>query len=467
MSLHCEPDCKLYGFFTVQTIFPIGFGAPLSENSICLERTSSMKSFLLKNIILLNSEEDRPYRCNMYIRNGKIEAVGCSVTYDADVVLDMNGCYVSPAFIDLHVHLRDPGFTHKEDLVTGTRAAAAGGFGSVFCMPNTSPVTDNADTLRYILQKANSEASCRVFPIASITVGQSGRLLCDMQMLSENGAAAFSDDGRPVESASLMRAALREAKKCGSFIISHCEDLSLAANGCINEGEISRQLGISGIPNSSEEAMVARELVLAEETGAHIHLAHISTKGSVQLIREAKTRGVPVTCETCPHYFSLTEENVRTFGVMAKMNPPLRTEDDRLAIIRGLRDGTIDCIATDHAPHTTAEKGNSLTTGANGIIGLQTAFSIAFTYLVKPGYLTLPQLIDKITAAPARISGLYQRMGLGKLIVGAPADIVFYRPEADFVLMRENNKSKSENTPYFGMKLNAAVESLMVNGIPR
>ena len=263
----------------------IEFGAPSPKLNMH-RKDSGMKSFLLTNIILLNSEEDKPYRCNMYIRNGKIEAVGGSATYDADVMLDMNGCYASPAFIDLHVHLRDPGFTHKEDLVTGTRAAAAGGFGSVFCMPNTSPITDNAETLRYILQKADSEASCRVFPIAAITVGQAGRLLCDLQMLSKNGAAAFSDDGRPVESASLMRAALREAKKCGSFIISHCEDLSLAANGCINEGEISSQLGVPGIPNSSEEAMVARELILAEETGAHVHLAHISTKGSVQLIRE-------------------------------------------------------------------------------------------------------------------------------------------------------------------------------------
>ncbi len=423
-----------------------------------------MKSICIQNIMLLNSGDDRPYQCEMLIQDGVVTAIGRSLKKDASMTLDMNGCFASPAFIDLHVHLRDPGFTQKEDIITGTRAAAAGGFGSIFCMPNTSPVTDNPETLRYILRKAEATAICRVFPIAAITVGQAGKQLCDIQLLAENGAAAFSDDGRPVESASLLRTALCEANKCGSFVISHCEDLSLAAGACVNDGKVSRKLRVSGIPNSSEEVMVAREIILAEETGTHIHLAHISTKGSVQLIREAKARGVSVTCETCPHYFSLTEDALLTFGVMAKMNPPLRTEEDRQAIIRGLQDGTIDCISTDHAPHTTEDKGKDIIAGANGIIGLQTAFPVSYTYLVKPGHLTLSQLIDKMTLAPARISGLYTRFGLGKLTVGSPADIVFYRPNSAFTLTKENNRSKAFNSPYFCIKLDASVESLMVKG---
>ena len=414
--------------------------------------------------MLLNSGDDRPYQCEMLIQDGVVTAIGRSLKKDASMTLDMNGCFASPAFIDLYVHLRDPGFTQKEDIITGTRAAAAGGFGSIFCMPNTSPVTDNPETLRYILRKAEATAICRVFPIAAITAGQAGKQLCDIQLLAENRAAAFSDDGRPVESASLMRTALCEANKCGSFVISHCEDLSLAAGACVNDGKVSRKLRVSGIPNSSEEVMVAREIILAEETGTHIHLAHISTKGSVQLIREAKARGVSVTCETCPHYFSLTEDALLTFGVMAKMNPPLRTEEDRQAIIRGLQDGTIDCISTDHAPHTTEDKGKDITAGANGIIGLQTAFPVSYTYLVKPGHLTLSQLIDKMTLAPARISGLYTRFGLGKLTVGSPADIVFYRPDSAFTFTKENNRSKAFNSPYFCIKLDASVESLMVKG---
>jgi len=347
---------------------------------------------------------------------------------------------ILPSFTDMHCHLRDPGFEHKEDILTGTAAAAAGGYGALLCMPNTKPVTDNPETIRYIIEKA-AESDCRVYPTAAITVGQKSETLCDFDALAKAGAVAFTDDGRPVESAALMAEAMKKCAEKDYLIISHSEELSLAG-GAMNESETSRALGLKGTPNAAEDIAVAREIILAEMTGCRLHIAHVSTRGSLRLIREAKARGVRVTAETCPHYFSLCDENVEKIGVNAKMNPPLRSRDDRNAVIEAICDGTIDCISTDHAPHSAEEKAVGLAKAPNGIIGLQTAFAVSYTYLVRTGYISLDRLSALMSENPARIAG-----------IPLPEKAVTAELEEPFVFTEDMIKSKSKNSPYIGMTL--------------
>lgn len=343
-----------------------------------------------------------------------------------------------PAFIDMHCHLRDPGFEYKEDIFTAAKAAFLGGYGAVVSMPNTKPVSDNAATIEYILNRA-AKASCAVYPTAAITIGQKGVELCDFETLSLAGAVAFTDDGRPVEASDVMAEAMKRCAKRDYLIISHCEELPLAV-GVMNEGDASRAAGLKGTPNAAEDVMTARDLLLAEMTGCRLHIAHVSTRGALRMIREAKSRGVRVTCETCPHYFTLCDEDVIKIGVNAKMNPPLRSRDDVKAVIEAIIDGTIDCISTDHAPHSAAEKGVGLEKAPNGIIGLQTVFRAAYTFLVRPGFITLERLSELLTFNPAKIA----RVSVPQRTIKAEIEEPYTFEESEIV-------SKSHNSPYIGM----------------
>ncbi len=378
-----------------------------------------------------------------------------------DLTLDAAGKTMFPGLIDLHVHLRDPGFTHKEDILTGTAAAAAGGVTSVFCMPNTKPVCDDAEVLRYIRERAE-KGSARVFPVAAITKGLASEAVCDLEALHAAGAAAFSDDGKPVATVELLREAMKLAAAKDYLLMSHCEDMSLAKGGVMNEGEVSKKLGVKGIPNLAEDRIIERDIKAAEETGCRLHICHVSTRGGVEIIRQAKARGVRVTAETCPHYFALTEDDVLRFGTNAKMNPPLRTEDDRRAIIEGLRDGTLDCISTDHAPHAADEKGNDLQSAPNGIIGLETSFAAAYTELVLTGEITLQTLVRLMAENPAKITGL-DKLGLGRLAVGSPADFMLASKE-DCTVTKESLHGRSTNTPFLGRTFPIRVTDTFVGG---
>jgi dihydroorotase len=373
-------------------------------------------------------------------------------------VIDASGKIVVPGLIDLHVHLREPGFEHKETIATGCRAAVCGGFSAVCCMANTRPVNDSPAVTEYILAQAAKAGLARVYPIAAVTKGLEGRLLCDYRELKQAGAAAVSDDGRPVLDSRIMRLALEQASQHKLLVISHSEDLTLSEGGVMNEGAAARKLGVAGIPNASESIMVLRDIALSELTGAPVHIAHVSTRESVRAIRDAKARGVPVTAETAPHYFALTDESVLRHGADAKMSPPLRSEQDRLAVREGLADGTIDCIATDHAPHAPDEKAAGLTQAPNGIIGLETAFPISLR-LVDEGVLSLPQLIAKLTLNPARILGV--PCGL---TVGAAADIAILDPCAEYVIDAAMFKSRSRNSPFCGMTVRGKAVSTIVGG---
>lgn len=363
------------------------------------------------------------------------------------VKINSNGTYEIPAFIDMHCHLRDPGFEYKEDIATGTAAAKAGGYHAVVAMPNTKPVTDAPAVLDYIADKARKVGSCRVYPTASITLGQNGTKLSDFDELHKHGAVAFTDDGKPVSDSSLMYEAMKLCSERGYLIISHPEELILSSGGAVNEGDISSRMNLKGIPNAAEDIAIAREIILAEATGCRLHIAHISTKGGVQLVREAKARGVNVTCETCPHYFSLCDEDVETIGANAKMNPPLRSKTDVSAVIEGIKDGTIDCISTDHAPHSPEEKNLPLGKALNGIIGLQTAFPAAVTYLVKTGHITIERLTELMSLNPAKILGIdVDSIGTNTVSL-----------DTKTIITEDMFKSKSHNSPYIGKELYGSV----------
>jgi dihydroorotase len=363
--------------------------------------------------------------------------------------IDAKGCIVMPGLIDMHVHLREPGFEYKETIKTGSEAAVHGGFTTVCCMPNTYPVHDNATVTEFIIRKAAEEGSCTVLPIGAITKGQKGEELAEMGTMVKEGCIAFSDDGYPVMHSLIMRRALEYSKTFDVPIISHCEDLTLSDSGVINEGLLSVTLGLKGIPAESEQIMIFRDIALAELTGARLHIAHVSTEGSIQLIRNAKNRGIHVTAETCPHYFSLTEDAVKGYDTNAKVNPPLRTKRDREAIKDGLRDGTIDVIATDHAPHHKDEKLREFDLAPSGISGLETALGLSLR-LVHDGVLTLQQLVEKMSSHPARILRLQNK---GTLKVGSDADIVIVDKDREWTVDTEKFISKGKNSPFHGWLL--------------
>lgn len=385
--------------------------------------------------------------------NPDIEGIGMEI-------IDAEGMYVAPGLVDMHCHLRDPGQEYKEDIETGTKAALAGGITSVACMPNTSPVADNEAVISYIMNKAKNAGYVNVFPIGAVSKGLNGKELAEIGAMKFAGAVAVSDDGHPVSDSGLMRRALIYADMFDIPVISHCEEMSLANDGYMNEGETSAMLGLRGIPRSAEEVMAARDIVIAETENKRVHIAHASTRGTVELVREAKRRGVKVTCETCPHYFTLTEKACEGFNTNAKMNPPLRTEDDVEAIKEGLRDGTIDCIVTDHAPHHHDEKNCEFGAAKNGIIGFETSLGLGIEYLVKTGTLTMSELIEKMSLNPSRILGISK----GSLSVGKSADITIFNPDKEWIVDINKFNSKSKNSPYDGYKLSGKPEYVLVGG---
>ena len=376
----------------------------------------------------------------------------------ADTIIDASGKVVVPGLIDMHVHLREPGLEYKETIESGCLAAAAGGFTAVCTMPNTNPINDNAQVTRYILKKAEMADAAKVYPVAAISVGSESKSLCEYADLKEAGAVALSDDGYPVTNSELLRRSLEYAGAFNLPIISHCEDIALAARGVMNEGAVATQMGLAGIPNVAESIGVMRDIALCELTGSPLHIAHVSTLESVHVIREAKSREVPVTAETAPHYFTLTDEAVRSYDTHAKMNPPLRSEKDRQAIIEGLSDGTIDVIATDHAPQTCLEKEMEFDMAANGIIGLETSVPLSLR-LVDQGALSLPQLIEKMSINPGRI---IDRMN--RIQAGYDANLTILDLEKTFTVKADQFKSMSRNTPFDNWEMKGKAVLTMVNG---
>lgn len=415
---------------------------------------------LIKNGYLVDIKTGRNGIFDILIEDGKIAEVGNGLELSNGDLIDVSGKYVLPGLVDAHCHLRDPGFEYKEDIESGTKSAAMGGFTSIACMPNTNPVIDNESVIKYIMNKAKQDGFVNVFPIGAITKGLKGEELAEIGELKFAGAVALSDDGRPVKSSSLMKNALQYASMFDITVISHCEDLDLADEGAMNEGYQSTILGLKGIPSAAEAVIVARDLILAEYTKTPVHIAHVSTELSVDLIRNAKRRGVNVTAETCPHYFVLTEDACENFNTLAKVNPPLRTKRDVDAVIEGLKDGTIDVIATDHAPHHEDEKNVEFNIAANGLVGFETALPLAVTYLVKPGILTMEKLVEKMCVNPSKILGLNK----GSLEVGRTADITIVDIDEQYTVDIRNLKSKSKNSPFDGFNLYGAVYYTIVDG---
>jgi dihydroorotase len=373
--------------------------------------------------------------------------------------IDARNRLVVPGLVDMHVHLREPGYEHKETIATGSLSGVAGGFTALACMPNTKPVNDRVGVTEFILGRAAEANLCRIYPIAAITVGQQGERLTDFDELRKAGAVGVSDDGQPVKQRELMRRAMERGKSSGLAVISHCEDLSLSAGGVMHEGAVSLRLGLRGIPAASEEVMVRREISLAQETGAPVHIAHVSTSGSVESIRRAKGEGIPVTAETAPHYFSLDHRAVVEYNTCAKMNPPLREPEDVEAIKKGLAEGVIDVIATDHAPHSEAEKHVSFEKAPFGIVGLETAVPLTLR-LIREGILTWPDAVRKMSYLPATLLGIEG----GVLREGSVADLAILDPEYSYVVKAEDMRSKSKNSPFIGWSMKGINVMTMVGG---
>lgn len=417
-------------------------------------------NFLIKGGRVIDPSQGLDDTLDVVVENGTVKEIGKGLAAPAGAeTIDASGRYVVPGLIDMHVHLRDPGLEYKEDIISGTRAAVAGGFTSLACMPNTKPAIDNKAVASYIITKAKTEGFCNVFPVGTITQGMHGDQLAEMGDLKEAGCVAVSDDGKPVKNSELMRRALEYANGMGILVISHAEELELVGEGVMNEGFTSTELGLKGIPRVAEDIATAREIMLAEYAGAPVHIAHVSTAGAVRIIREAKARGVKVTCETAPHYFTLTDDAVRGYNTNAKMNPPLRTADDVAAVKEALKDGTIDAIATDHAPHHLDEKDVEFNVALNGIIGLETSLPLSLK-LVEEGVVTLPALVEKMSCNPAAILGIDR----GTLRQGAIADVTVIDPNATWTVEADNLASKSKNSPFLGWEMKGAAAYTIVSG---
>lgn len=416
---------------------------------------------LLKNGRLLDPANKLDAVGDLLIVDGKIAKAGGTIDGGTDAqVIDCKGAYVTPGFVDVHCHLREPGREDVETVATGARAAAAGGFTAICAMPNTEPVTDNQAAVGFIIRQAMRAGAARVYPIGAISVGQKGESLAEFGEMVGAGAVAVSDDGKPVVSAQMMRTALEYARTFGIPVADHCEDPTLAAGGAMNEGFISARLGLKGIPAEAEEIMAIRDILLARLTGGHVHLCHMSTKGSVELIRWGKERGIRVTAEACPHHLSLTEAEVEGYNTSAKMNPPLRSLADVEAVQQAVKDGTIDVIATDHAPHHNDEKEREFSDAPNGIVGLETALAVNITWLVRSQIITLGTLIDRMSCAPARIFGLPG----GTLRRGAVADVTVFDPDKAWTVDAGRFLTKGRNSPYVGKTLHGLVACTLVDG---
>lgn len=414
---------------------------------------------IIKNgsVIFKDTVEKKDIR----VLGGKIEKIADKLSPEqGEEVIDTTGLHVFPGLIDMHVHLREPGFEYKEDIESGSKAAVKGGFTQICCMPNTQPVADNKVVISYIRHRGEEVGLCKIRPIGAITKGEEGEQMADIGEMKKAGAVAISDDGKTVKSSRLMRLAMEYASGFNMRCLCHCEDKELADGGVVNEGYNSTLAGLKGIPRAAEDVVIAREICLSESLGVPVHICHVSTYSGVRMIRDAKRAGVKVTAETCPHYFAATDDVITGFDTNTKVNPPIREEKDRLAIIEGLKDGTIDAIVTDHAPHHANDKNVEYNLAAFGISGIETSFGFAVTYLYKTGILTLNQLADKMSRLPAEILSLEG----GKIEEGVPADLTIADLDEEWVVDSSEFVSKGKNTPFNGRKLSGAVKYTIVDG---
>ena len=414
---------------------------------------------IIKNgsVIFKDTVEKKDIR----VLGGKIEKIADKLSPEqGEEVIDTTGLHVFPGLIDMHVHLREPGFEYKEDIESGSKAAVKGGFTQICCMPNTQPVADNKVVISYIRHRGEEVGLCKIHPIGAITKGEEGEQMADIGEMKKAGAVAISDDGKTVKSSRLMRLAMEYASGFNMRCLCHCEDKELADGGVVNEGYNSTLAGLKGIPRAAEDVVIAREICLSESLGVPVHICHVSTYSGVRMIRDAKRAGVKVTAETCPHYFAATDDVITGFDTNTKVNPPIREEKDRLAIIEGLKDGTIDAIVTDHAPHHANDKNVEYNLAAFGISGIETSFGFAVTYLYKTGILTLNQLADKMSRLPAEILSLEG----GKIEEGVPADLTIADLDEEWIVDSSEFVSKGKNTPFNGRKLSGAVKYTIVDG---
>jgi len=414
---------------------------------------------LLKNGTVIDYASNFQDIADVLIENEKIIEIKKNITEKVDEVINCEGLFIMPGMIDMHCHLREPGGEHKETIETGSFSAIKGGFTTICPMPNTKPTPDSAIILSEIIEKAKEVAKCNVLPFSSVTKGEKGEELVNFEEQLKAGAIAFSDDGMPVENARMIREAMIKTNALGSFVSEHCEEKSVSS-GAINAGKIAEKLGVEGVLPEAEEIMASRDIVIAETNNLHTHICHISTKTSVDMIRSAKQRGVNVTCETCPHYYSFTVEDVLEKGVNGKMNPPLRKEKDKKAIIQGLKDGTIDCIVTDHAPHAEEEKAQGLAKAPNGIIGFETALAATITNLVDKGEITLLDMCRLMSYNPSKLL----KVDKGEVAVGKIADLTIFDKDQEYVYTKEDIVSKSKNSPFIGEKLKGRVKYTIVSG---
>ena len=417
-------------------------------------------TILIKNGRVLNPDEKQDEITDIFVQDGIIAEKAANLNRDADEVIDAAGCYVMPGLIDLHVHFRDPGLTYKEDIETGSRSAARGGFTTVCCMPNTNPVVDNADTVKYIIEKGKRVGLTNVLPVGSVTKSMLGKEITDVFALKNAGICAISEDGKSVMNSSVYRKAMKNAVKAGIPVLAHCEDINLVDGGVINLGNKSQELGVRGISNAVEDIIVSRDIMLAKETGATLHLCHCSTKDSVTMVRLAKEDGIKVTAEVCPHHFSLCTDDITNQDGNFKMNPPLRAREDMEALIQGLSDDVMDVISTDHAPHSVEEKARDLTGAPFGIVGLETSVALTITNLVKPGYITPMQMAEKMSYNPAKVLEIDK----GTLNVGRVADITIINPDEEYVINPDDFVSKGKNTPFGGTKVGGKVKYTILSG---
>ncbi len=418
-----------------------------------------MDSVFIKNIRAVDTDMDKI--TNIFIKDGIIAEIGDNICYNADTVIDGTGLVLMPSIFDMHVHFRDPGFTYKEDVISGCSAALAGGVTGVLAMPNTKPPCDNAETIRYIIEKSQS-TGVDVYPVGCITKGMNGESLCDYGKLKKAGCICISDDGKPVQNAEMMRKALEKSKESGLLVASHCEDLSIIDGGIMNKGEISEKIGVKGMDRASEDYITAREMILAKSVDSRIHICHVSTEGSTAMIRFAKSRGVKVTCETAPHYFMLTDELLEKRDADYRMNPPLRTAKDVRAIIDGIKDGTIDCIITDHAPHAPEEKAD-FEKAPNGVVGLETSLAVTLTALYHTGEISLKRIVELMCVNPRKILGL----DVPEIRTGSTADLVIADINKKWTVIPEKLHSKSHNTVFKGMTLTGKPVVTISKGIIR
>lgn len=416
---------------------------------------------LIKNGRVLDPSQKLDGIRDMLLENGTVAELAEKIETEADRVVDAAGCYVMPGLIDLHVHLREPGFEYKETIHTGGMAAARGGFTTICPMPNTKPSTDNPERVKLIVDKAAAEAPVHVLPVGAVTIGQMGEEITDIAGMAKAGAVAVSEDGKSVMNASLYRAAMKEAAKYKLVVMAHCEDKNLVGRGALNAGAAAEKNGVEGITNAVEDVIVARDILLAKETGVHLHLCHCSTRDSARMLKEAKEEGISVTGEVCPHHFALTEDDIVVGDTNYKMNPPLRTREDVQALKEGLRDGIFDVISTDHAPHHAEEKKKSMQEAPFGIVGSETAVALTITYLLEEGYLTPYQMAEKMSTNPARIIGIDR----GSLKPGKAADVTIIDPSAEYTIDVNEFVSKGKNSPFHGTKVKGKVKMTIVDGM--